>query len=181
MRKTTARRTPVRRRHLGNPCIKKGVYELAWNCGAHPTCRLEAFQNGIRGPAIDIKVVRNLAFKGILGMNHCFLDSSSLGIPDVPGLRAVYWKILLGLLPLDRNAWSEELVKRRATYAQFKRELIVDPHEAPKEDDHVFLLVLYSPLCLFVLTFFVFVFLFVCSLCRWIGPVNGTRSLPISN
>lgn len=45
--------------------------------------------------------------------------------------------MLLGYLPLERDQWAETLRRRRAAYEQFRKELIIDPHNAPAQDDHV--------------------------------------------
>ncbi|XP_042988430.1 TBC1 domain family member 13 isoform X4 [Carya illinoinensis] len=54
---------------------------------------------------------------------------SSQGIPDIPGIRSMVWKLLLGYLPPDRGLWSLELTKRRLQYKQFKEELLMNPSE----------------------------------------------------
>ncbi|PSC67678.1 TBC1 domain family member 13 [Micractinium conductrix] len=52
------------------------------------------------------------------------------GVPDEPrarGLRASVWRVLLGLLPAERAQWERVLRRKRAEYAQFCEELILDP------------------------------------------------------
>ncbi|PRP89079.1 hypothetical protein PROFUN_01799 [Planoprotostelium fungivorum] len=82
--------------------------------------RLGLFQSAIE-ERVDFKKVKQLAFDGI---------------PDHPGLRSVYWKILLGYLPTDKSAWSSFLVRNRKLYDDWVVELVVDPHEKQKKDDH---------------------------------------------
>jgi hypothetical protein len=44
------------------------------------------------------------------------------GVPDGEahrGLRAAVWRLLLGLLPLERAQWERTLRRKRAEYAQF--------------------------------------------------------------
>ena len=60
-----------------------------------------------------MKVIRRLSFQGI---------------PDEPGLRATYWKLLLGVLPRQQDYWEEEIEKQRKTYEEWIQELILDPH-----------------------------------------------------
>ena len=61
-----------------------------------------------------MSVIRRLAFQGI---------------PDKPGLRAIYWKLLLGFLPLDQSQWESETKKQRQVYQDWVQELILDPHQ----------------------------------------------------
>ncbi|KAJ2662005.1 hypothetical protein IWW48_002064 [Coemansia sp. RSA 1200] len=43
------------------------------------------------------------------------------GIPDVSGLRALCWQILVGYLPPDRRMWARALQSNRESYAQLVR------------------------------------------------------------
>lgn len=52
---------------------------------------------------------------------------SANGIPDYPGLRQLYWRILLGYLPANREEWTEWLDSHRTLYSTWVRELMVDP------------------------------------------------------
>ncbi|KAL3828400.1 hypothetical protein ACJIZ3_017202 [Penstemon smallii] len=54
---------------------------------------------------------------------------ASQGVPDVAGVRATVWKLLLGYLPPDRSLWPSELAKKRSQYKQFKEELLMNPSE----------------------------------------------------
>ncbi|KAL4689409.1 hypothetical protein H8959_012200 [Pygathrix nigripes] len=49
------------------------------------------------------------------------------GIPCEGGLRCLCWKILLNYLPLERASWTSILAKQRELYAQFLREMIIQP------------------------------------------------------
>eukprot|EP01018_Ginkgo_biloba_P014225 Gb_06911 [translate_table: standard] len=57
---------------------------------------------------------------------------ASQGIPDSGGLRPTVWKLLLGYLPRNRDLWESELAKKRAEYAVFKEELLVNPSEVTR-------------------------------------------------
>eukprot|EP00897_Mesotaenium_endlicherianum_P007196 jgi/Mesen1/6504/ME000332S05508 len=57
------------------------------------------------------------------------------GIPDVDNLRATTWKLLLGYLPPNRECWAAELAKKRAEYATFKEELIINPSEVARRKE----------------------------------------------
>ena len=49
------------------------------------------------------------------------------GCPNEGSWRSIIWKILLNYLPLDRNKWSDLLLKRRNEYKEFVREMIIRP------------------------------------------------------
>jgi len=68
---------------------------------------------------IDSNRIRELAFKGI---------------PDVPGLRSAYWKLLLGYLPYDHNLWNEALSQGRSLYQSWIEDLMVQK-EAPSSSE----------------------------------------------
>ncbi|KAI8057878.1 rab-GTPase-TBC domain-containing protein [Syncephalis plumigaleata] len=61
---------------------------------------------------IDMEELRRLCFQGV---------------PDVPGMRALCWKLLLNYLPPDKSQWDRTLKERRETYYAFVRDLIVEP------------------------------------------------------
>jgi len=82
--------------------------------------RIQAFHTAIK-ENIDFDKVRSLAFGGI---------------PDSPGLRSLYWKILLGYLPNERNLWSDVLQQKRKIYQGFCVELSIDPRKDEAVDDH---------------------------------------------
>jgi hypothetical protein len=72
-----------------------------------------------------MRIVRRLAFDGV---------------PDDAdhGLRALYWRLLLGLLPPERARWEHTLADRRKEYYRVKAELMADPHQASQaSQDHV--------------------------------------------
>ncbi|KAG0583742.1 hypothetical protein KC19_3G159600 [Ceratodon purpureus] len=62
---------------------------------------------------------------------------SSQGIPDVGGIRATTWKVLLGFLPKNRDEWATELKKKRATYAVFRKEMIINPSEVTRRKEEM--------------------------------------------
>ncbi|EFJ15182.1 hypothetical protein SELMODRAFT_268784 [Selaginella moellendorffii] len=57
---------------------------------------------------------------------------ASQGIPDVGGIRATSWKLLLGYLPRSRDGWDEEVSKKRAQYEAFKHEFLINPSEVTR-------------------------------------------------
>lgn len=57
------------------------------------------------------------------------------GIPDVDDLRATTWKLLLGCLPRRRDDWGAEAARKRAEYAKFREELIVNPSELARRKE----------------------------------------------
>ena len=71
---------------------------------------------------------------------HCYR-----GIPDKPGLRQTYWKLVVGVLPLDRSAWKKTEEDRYQLYCGYVQDLIINPTETyeqaesaqPKDVDHV--------------------------------------------
>lgn len=65
----------------------------------------------ISKPRLDIKQIRKLAFEGL---------------PEGE-LRALYWRLLLGYLPLDRSQWESELASKRKLYREFLAELRSNP------------------------------------------------------
>ncbi|XP_024364501.1 uncharacterized protein [Physcomitrium patens] len=62
---------------------------------------------------------------------------SSQGIPDTGGIRATTWKVLLGFLPRNRDDWATELEKKRATYAVFREEMIINPSEVTRRKEEM--------------------------------------------
>uniref|UniRef100_A0A670ZEI5 TBC1 domain family member 13 n=1 Tax=Pseudonaja textilis TaxID=8673 RepID=A0A670ZEI5_PSETE len=54
-------------------------------------------------------------------------------IPFEGGLRCLCWKILLNYLPLERGTWNSQLRKQRELYAQFLKEMIIQPGIAKAE------------------------------------------------
>lgn len=64
-----------------------------------------------------------LFLKYIIIANKCYI----LGIPDIKGLRAQCWKLLLGYLDTDRSSWMKILSRKRALYKQFIEELVLPP------------------------------------------------------
>lgn len=59
---------------------------------------------------------------------------ASQGVPD--GLRAVYWKLLLGYLPPERDLWPSVLESSRHSYHDLLQTLLTDPEQAA-DSDHV--------------------------------------------
>ncbi|XP_073111088.1 uncharacterized protein [Elaeis guineensis] len=50
-------------------------------------------------------------------------------------LRATVWKLLLGYLPAEIDAWEGELASNRLRYAELKEELLVNPSEYLRKED----------------------------------------------
>ena len=80
---------------------------------AYGACRVQIFQAALEIDPVDLKVIRRLAFQGL---------------PDEPGLRGMYWKLLLNFLPRQKSLWEEETNKQRRIYHEWVQELILDPH-----------------------------------------------------
>uniref|UniRef100_A0A8D1MD36 TBC1 domain family member 13 n=1 Tax=Sus scrofa TaxID=9823 RepID=A0A8D1MD36_PIG len=74
--------------------------------------RIADFQDVLKEPTIALEKLRELSFSGI---------------PCEGGLRCLCWKILLNYLPLERASWTAILAKQRELYAQFLREMIIQP------------------------------------------------------
>ncbi|EHA99949.1 TBC1 domain family member 13 [Heterocephalus glaber] len=74
--------------------------------------RIADFQDVLREPLIALEKLRELSFSGI---------------PCEGGLRCLCWKILLNYLPSERASWTTVLAKQREVYAQFLREMIIQP------------------------------------------------------
>ncbi|XP_011786652.1 PREDICTED: TBC1 domain family member 13 isoform X2 [Colobus angolensis palliatus] len=74
--------------------------------------RIADFQDVLTEPSIALEKLRELSFSGI---------------PCEGGLRCLCWKILLNYLPLERASWTSILAKQRELYAQFLREMIIQP------------------------------------------------------
>ncbi|KAI3431527.1 hypothetical protein D9Q98_004577 [Chlorella vulgaris] len=88
-----------------------------------PAARAAAFQAVLASEVVDMQRLRALAFDGI---------------PDNErGLRPVVWRLLLGLLPPERAQWERVLRRRRAEYAQFCEELILDPKHLAHTPAHL--------------------------------------------
>lgn len=77
--------------------------------------RVQVYEAALNIDPVDERVVRKLSFAGI---------------PDAPGLRGKYWKVLLHYLPPRHAQWPEELARNRKTYRDWIQELILDPHAA---------------------------------------------------
>eukprot|EP00040_Diaphanoeca_grandis_P027135 m.153757 g.153757 ORF g.153757 m.153757 type:complete len:418 (+) comp30846_c3_seq1:220-1473(+) len=75
--------------------------------------RAEEFKAALDVPELDLKKIRKLCHNGI---------------PELPGMRSKYWKILLNYLPLETAKWQSTLDKQRGLYVEFMRELITDTH-----------------------------------------------------
>ncbi|XP_051551567.1 TBC1 domain family member 13-like, partial [Myxocyprinus asiaticus] len=74
--------------------------------------RIQEFKVSLSEEKIDLKALQELCFSGI---------------PCEGGIRALCWKILLNYLPLDQTLWDSFLKKQRDLYAQFLREMIIQP------------------------------------------------------
>ncbi|KAL6006294.1 hypothetical protein ACLOJK_040340 [Asimina triloba] len=60
---------------------------------------------------------------------------ASSGLPDEGSWRATSWKILLGYLPADRDAWERELSLNRSKYAMLKEEHLLNPSELTRKKE----------------------------------------------
>ena len=72
-----------------------------------PASRAAQFRAALAADCVDLRRLRELAWGGV---------------PDGEtdrGLRAAVWRLLLGLLPLERGQWERTLRRKRAEYAQF--------------------------------------------------------------
>ncbi|XP_062816024.1 TBC1 domain family member 13 isoform X2 [Anolis carolinensis] len=74
--------------------------------------RIAEFQEILSEPNIMLEKLRELCFSGV---------------PFEGGLRCLCWKILLNYLPVERTLWSSLLKKQRELYAQFLKEMIIQP------------------------------------------------------
>lgn len=111
--------------------------------------RIDDCEQLLAQEVIDLDAVREFA---VIGNDVC-VPYWCLGIPDASPetshLRPCIWKvrrqcpvlymsqILLGYLPLIRASWDEVLTSQRRAYADFKRDLIPDPHKKSGDADHV--------------------------------------------
>ncbi|PHJ25857.1 tbc domain-containing protein [Cystoisospora suis] len=94
--------------------LKRHVnYLLQREPNALVRARIQSCFDALDQEKLDLSVLRKICTKGMP-------DSS-------PALRALYWKILLGYLPLDRTLWTEELKKKRAAYESYRAEFIKEP------------------------------------------------------
>ena len=84
--------------------------------------RVMLFQNTLKTPSLNMNVVQSLAFEGIPDYGE-----------GTPGLRSIYWMILLGYLPLERDQWGETLKTKHQLYAEFKADLIAKPSHGDGE------------------------------------------------
>ncbi|XP_026541618.1 TBC1 domain family member 13 [Notechis scutatus] len=80
--------------------------------------RIAEFEEILNEPNIVLQKLREFCFNGI---------------PFEGGLRCLCWKILLNYLPLERGAWNSQLRKQRELYAQFLKEMIIQPGIAKAE------------------------------------------------
>ncbi|XP_061460172.1 TBC1 domain family member 13 isoform X1 [Rhineura floridana] len=74
--------------------------------------RIAEFQEILGESSILLQKLRELCFSGI---------------PFEGGLRCLCWKILLNYLPVERALWNSLLKKQRELYAQFLKEMIIQP------------------------------------------------------
>uniref|UniRef100_A0A3B3QPW1 TBC1 domain family member 13 n=1 Tax=Paramormyrops kingsleyae TaxID=1676925 RepID=A0A3B3QPW1_9TELE len=74
--------------------------------------RIQEFNTALSEEKINLEALRDRCFSGI---------------PFEGGIRALCWKILLNYLPLERALWDSFLKKQREVYAQFLKEMIIQP------------------------------------------------------
>ncbi|CAD7701863.1 unnamed protein product [Ostreobium quekettii] len=87
----------------------------SWNVISRVEGRFQLFQNELRADKVKVSNLRRLCVNGVPEEK------------DQQGLRAVVWKVLLGLLPPEKEEWEDVLKKKRAEYRSFCQELIIDP------------------------------------------------------
>ncbi|GCC34537.1 hypothetical protein chiPu_0013012 [Chiloscyllium punctatum] len=75
-------------------------------------CLIAEFRVALTEPNISLPKLQELCFNGI---------------PFEGGLRSLCWKILLNYLPVEQAQWSSFLKKQREIYAQFLKEMIIQP------------------------------------------------------
>lgn len=93
--------------------MPSGIHpDVATDSSNHQS-RVIAFHSALSQDTIDLTALRHLAFKGIP--------------EDHPSIRSLVWKLLLGYLPPERSQWERTSQRKEAEYAQFCRELIIDP------------------------------------------------------
>ncbi len=63
---------------------------------------------------INMVMLRSLAFRGVPN--------------EVPGLRPIVWRVLLGYLPRETAKWELHLKQQRSIYEDWKKDLIVEPY-----------------------------------------------------
>ncbi|XP_034292049.1 TBC1 domain family member 13 isoform X2 [Pantherophis guttatus] len=80
--------------------------------------RIAEFEEILNEPNIVLQKLREFCFNGI---------------PFEGGLRCLCWKILLNYLPVERGGWNSQLRKQRELYAQFLKEMIIQPGIAKAE------------------------------------------------
>ena len=51
------------------------------------------------------------------------------GVPnEVPNLRPIIWRVLLGHLPRETAKWDQTLKNQRTLYEEWRKDLIVEPY-----------------------------------------------------
>eukprot|EP00347_Sterkiella_histriomuscorum_P006901 403350997 len=63
---------------------------------------------------IDMIMLRSLSFRGVP--------------QEIPGLRPIVWRVLLGYLPRETAKWEQFLKNQKQIYKDWRKELIVEPH-----------------------------------------------------
>ncbi|ELW61990.1 TBC1 domain family member 13 [Tupaia chinensis] len=113
----SGRRLLLNARPWGAGAAAAAAAEAAWGpevntmSSLHKS-RIADFQDVLKEPSIALEKLRELSFSGI---------------PCEGGLRCLCWKILLNYLPSERASWTSILAKQRELYAQFLREMIIQP------------------------------------------------------
>ncbi|XP_048469371.1 TBC1 domain family member 13, partial [Rhincodon typus] len=83
-----------------------------WNLNSINIWKIAEFRVALTEPKISLTKLQELCFNGI---------------PSEGGLRSLCWKILLNYLPTEQAQWSSFLKKQREIYAQFLKEMIIQP------------------------------------------------------
>lgn len=68
---------------------------------------------------VDVRKLKQLCFQGC---------------PDVEGIRATCWMLLLGYLPPKVSDWDRVLQEQRAAYLRLRQEVLSSPHLAEQSD-----------------------------------------------
>jgi len=76
------------------------------------------YEETVKAPVINMKRVRQLAFRGV-----------------PKNLRGIYWKLLLGYLPPEREQWSIQLQNQRNAYHTLLSVALSEPRNT-SENDH---------------------------------------------
>ena len=96
-------------------CVAAEALYFAATLDGESQIRIGRLLAALQRPVVDILQLRGLV------LVH--------GLPPVgtPSLRALVWKLLLGVLPAVRSEWFNRLAKCRSDYADYVRDLVAEP------------------------------------------------------